>query len=165
MYDDYKTKPLHIMFPGTGAYVKDYDEKTNRIYFATKDNTILDKFSADAKIEVNDRPLYKETFLNTKTTFYGDEATNFHDKEGPNVDSSYTFLAVMSLNSTRGVYEKYYPQVFLKECKCFEREVIRYITADLENFLMILMKSRLKLRIRMFFGGAVLKVYILREIF
>ena len=92
----------------------------------------MEKFSADAKIELlNDGPLYNKTFLKTKTAFYGDKATNFHDKEGPKLDSSYTFLAVMSLNCFLEVYEKYYPQLFLKECKCFENEVI---TADLENF-------------------------------
>ena len=77
----------------------------------------MDKFSADAKIELlNDGPLYNKTFLKTKITFYGDKATNFYDKEGPKLDSSYSFLAVMSRNSILGVYEKYYPQVFLKEC-------------------------------------------------
>ena len=25
LYDDYKVKPLHIMFPKTSAYVKSYD--------------------------------------------------------------------------------------------------------------------------------------------
>ena len=32
------------------------------------------------------------------------------------VDSSYTCLAVIAVDSIFGVYEKYYPQLFLKEC-------------------------------------------------
>ena len=39
-------------------------------------------------------------YLKTKTKSYGDEATDFHDKEVPKVNSIYTYLAVIPLNST-----------------------------------------------------------------
>ena len=38
LYDDYKVKPLYIMFPKTSAYVKSYDEQTGWIYFLIKDD-------------------------------------------------------------------------------------------------------------------------------
>ena len=37
------------------------------------------------------------------------------------MDSSYTCLTVMSLDSVFRVYEKYYPQVILKECKYIKK--------------------------------------------
>ena len=37
--------------------------------------------------------------MKTKTKSYGDEALDFHDKEVPKVGSSYTCLAVTSLDS------------------------------------------------------------------
>ena len=52
--------------------------------------------------------------MKTKAKFYGDEATDFHNKEVTEVDYSCTCLAVISLGSILGVYEKYYPQVLLK---------------------------------------------------
>ena len=127
------------MLPKTSAYVKDYDKKTNSIYFLIKDNDLLnkyntmwDKISADAKIELNDEPVYNKTFLKSKVKFYGDEATDFHDKKVPKVDSSYTCLTVISLDSNFGVYEKYYPQVLLKNASILKK-VIRYIADDFEN--------------------------------
>ena len=49
------------------------------------------------------------------------------------IDSSYTFLAVISLDSILKIHKNYYPQVFSKECKYIEKNVIRHITDDLEN--------------------------------
>ena len=102
--------------------------------------TIWDKIITDGKIELNDGPIYKKQFLKTKTKFYFDEATDFHDKEVPKVDSSYTCLAGISLDSIFGVYEKYYSQVFLKECKYIERNGLDILLMTLKILLMIWMK-------------------------
>ena len=59
------------------------------------------------------------TFLSitkTKIKPYGYKVTYFYDKEIPMVDSNHTFLAVKDGN--------YYPQVFLKECKYIEKNII-----------------------------------------
>ena len=117
------------MLPNTNVYVKDYDEKINWIYFLIKNdnllnkyNTIQDKISTDAKIELNGIPVYNKTFLKTKTKVCGDEATDFHDKELHKVNSSFTCLVVMSLDSIFGLYKKYHLEVFLKECKYVEKK-------------------------------------------
>ena len=39
------------------------------------------------------------TFLKTKLKFYGDEVTDFYEKEIPKLDSNHTCLAIISLNS------------------------------------------------------------------
>ena len=56
MYNDNEVKPLYIFLPKTSAYVKSYDEQTNRMYFLIEDddllekyNTIWDKVSADLR--------------------------------------------------------------------------------------------------------------------
>ena len=51
----------------------------------------------------------------------GDETADFHDKEVPKVDSNYTCLAVIFLDSVLKKDESYYLQVFLKECKYNEK--------------------------------------------
>ena len=85
-------------------YVKDYDEKINWIYFLIKNdnllnkyNTIWDKISTDAKVELNGIPVYNKTFLKTKTKVCSDEATDFHDKELHKVNSSFTCLVLLVL--------------------------------------------------------------------
>ena len=66
---------------------------------------------------------------------YGDEATDFHDKQIPKVGSDHISLAVINFDSVLKKYENYYPQVFLKVSKYIENEkkVIRHITDDLES--------------------------------
>ena len=57
--------------------------------------------------------------------------------------SNYTCLAVMTIDSALKRYENYYLQVFLKEYKYVEKEMIRHITEDLQYLLISLMKNKL----------------------
>ena len=98
-------------------------DKQNRCIFLTEDddllknyNTIWDKVSADIKKEFDSEPVYHK-FLKTKIKFYGDEATDFHDKEIPKEDSNLTCETVISLDSAINKDGNSYPQVFLKDCK------------------------------------------------
>ena len=61
------------------------------------------------------------------------------------MDTDYTCLAVISLDSALKKDENYYPQVFLKERKYIKKKVIRHIIVDIEKSsddFMILMKNR-----------------------
>ena len=64
-----------------------------------KFNTIRDKVSSDIKKEFNSEPVYNQIFLKTKIKSYGDDVTDFYDKEIPKVNSNHTCLAVISLDS------------------------------------------------------------------
>ena len=66
-----------------------------------KYNAIWDKVSADIKREFDNEPAYNKEFLKNKIKSHGDEVTDFHDKKIPEVDSSYTCLAVISLDSAK----------------------------------------------------------------
>ena len=129
LYHYYKIKPLHVMIPKTSAYVKSYNGQTKWIYFLIEDvnliekcNTIWDKVSAGIKKEFDSKPVYNKKFLKTKIKSYGDEATDFHSKEFPKVDSNHTCFLVISLDSPLNKYGNYYPQVFLKESKYNQKE-------------------------------------------
>ena len=50
------------------------------------------------------------------------------------MDSHYTCLAVISLDSALKQSNSYYPHVFLKECKYNEKKVIRHINDNLSDF-------------------------------
>ena len=95
------------MLPNASASVKNYDGQTKCMYFSIKDNGLLNKYiiiwdnvSADIKKEFDSKPVQRRKFLKTKTKSYGDEATDFLDKEVAKVDSYSNCLAVISLDST-----------------------------------------------------------------
>ena len=62
-----------------------------------------------------------------KTKSYDDEATDFHDKEIPEVGSNDTNLAVILIYFVLKKDENYYPQVFLKECKYIEKRLLNIL--------------------------------------
>ena len=72
--------------------------------------------------------------MKTKIKSHGDEVTNFYGKKIPKLDSNYTCLALIILESALKKDENYSPQVFLKECKYIEKNVVRYINDNLSDF-------------------------------
>ena len=50
------------------------------------------------------------------------------------MDSNHTCLGVTSLDSALEKYYNYYLQVFLKECKCIEKNVVPHINDYLSDF-------------------------------
>ena len=54
--------------------------------------------------------------MQTKIKSHNNEVTDSYDKKVPKVDSNYTCLAVISMDSAVKKDGNYYPQVFLKEC-------------------------------------------------
>ena len=88
------------------ACVKSYDGLNKWMYILIEDddllekyNTIWDKVSADIKKEFYSEPVFNKTFLKTKIKFYGDEVTDFHDKEAPKAGSYYSCSAVINVDS------------------------------------------------------------------
>ena len=71
----------------------------------------------------------------TKIKSCGNEILDFYDKEILMVDSNHTCLAVINFDSALNKYEKYYLQVFLKECKNIKKKekFFRHITEDLKR--------------------------------
>ena len=135
-YHGNKVKPLNIMLPKTNPYVKSYDGQTKWMNFLIEDddyNTIWDKVSADISKEFDSKPVCNKEFLKSKIKFHVDEVTDFYDKKIPKLDSSHTCLAVISLDYALKKTDNYYPQLFLKECKC-EEKVITYINDTLSDF-------------------------------
>ena len=141
MHNDHKVKPLHIMLPKTSTYVKSCYGQTKWMYLLIeddkvleKDNSIWHKVIADIKKEFDSVPAYNKNFLKTKIKSYGDEITDFYHKEISKVDSNYSCLAVISLDSALRKDENYFLQVFLKEYKYIKKKVRRHINDNLSDF-------------------------------
>ena len=50
------------------------------------------------------------------------------------LDSNYTYLAVIILDTALMKDGSYYPQVFLKECKYIEKKVVKHINDNFSDF-------------------------------
>ena len=72
--------------------------------------------------KIDSKPVYNKKVFRSKIKSHADEATNFLDKEVPEVGSDYNCLTVMNLDSALKKDENCYPQVFLKERKYIEKE-------------------------------------------
>ena len=109
------------MLPKTSTYVKSYDGQTKWMYFLIENddllekyNTIWDKVSADVKKEFDRELVYKFFENSYSEKSYGDDVTDFYEKEIPKVGSNRICLGVISLDSTLNKDGNYYAQVFLK---------------------------------------------------
>ena len=76
------------------------------IYFLIEGDNLLKKYNdiwnkviADITKEFDREIVYNKEFLKTKIKYHGDEVKVFYDKKIPKLDSSHTFLAVISLDS------------------------------------------------------------------
>ena len=83
--------------------------------------------------------------METQIQSYSDEAAVFLDKGITKPASDCTCLAVIKKG------ENHYPQAFSKECKYIQKEVIRHIIEDIEDFLATLTKNRLRVNIVVWF--------------
>ena len=72
--------------------------------------------------------------MKTKIKSHGNEVTDFHYEKIPKLDSNYTCLAAIPLDSVLKKDDNYYPQVFLKGCKYIEKKVVWHIHDNLIDF-------------------------------
>ena len=74
-------------------------EKLNGCFLIKNDNLLEEynptqgKASSDIAKEFASEPVYKKDFLKTKIKSYGDEVTDFYDKEIPTVDCNLNLLS------------------------------------------------------------------------
>ena len=109
---------------------KSYDGQTKWMYFLIESDN---KVNSYIRKEFDSKPVYNKKFLKTKIKSYGDEVTDFHDKEISKVGYDHTCLTVINGDSALWKNKEYYPKVILKECKYIEKGVTRHITDDLES--------------------------------
>ena len=125
------------------GYLKEFDDSmTMSLRF--DDSKLLKKYCKIWKtikcllgIEFDSEPVYGDTnsYIKTKVkVYYNRVNTDFQGKQTPKGDSSYKCLSLIMLDSVVKVGKKYYPQVFLEECKYVKRKnkIFNYINDDLE---------------------------------
>ena len=124
------------MVPKTSAYVKRHGGETKWMYFFIEDDKLLETYNNIWKEIFSSMKKEHDCEPNWDKKNYGDEATDFYDKEVSRVGSSYPTLVVMVFDFVLKNGHNYYQQVFLKELKYIEKKKkgIRHITDELEIF-------------------------------
>ena len=140
--EDNVIRPLLLKLPQMIGYLKEFndsmtmslrvdDSKLFKMYCK-----IWETIKGLLGIEFDSEPVYDDTdsYIKTKVKMYDNKVnTNFQGKETPKGDSFYKCLSLIMLDSVVKVGKKYYPQVFLEECKYVKRKnkMFNYINDDL----------------------------------
>ena len=136
-------RPLLLKLPQTIGYLKEFDDSMT-MSLSVDDSKLFKKYCKIWKtikglsgIEFDSEPAYGDIdfYIKTKIKRYDNKVnTNFHENEIPKRDFSYKCLSLIMLDSFVKVGKKYYPQVFLEECKYVKRKnkMFNYINDHLE---------------------------------
>ena len=85
-----------------------------------KCSKILEKFINLMNIEFDSETVYgdNDKYIKAKIKMYEDRMnTNFQSKNVPKENASYNCLSLIMLDSVIRVNKRYYPRIFLEECK------------------------------------------------
>ena len=136
-------RPLLLKLPQMIGYLKKFDNNV-AMSFRADDSKLFKKYCKIWKIirnllgiEFDSEPVYGDTdsYKKTKVNIFDNRVnTNFQGKEVPKVDASCKCLSLIMLDSVVKFGKKYYPHVFLEECKYFKRKnkIINCINDDME---------------------------------
>ena len=84
-----------------------------------KYNEIWNKMNSLFKKELDSEPLHNDKYIKTKMRLYN---MNFYSKKTPIEGKHYTDFSGILLDSIVNIGKKYYPQIFLNECKYKEKK-------------------------------------------
>ena len=136
-------RPLCLKLPQMIGYLKEFDDSMT-MSFRVDDNELFKKYCKMWRtikrllvVDVDSEPAYGDTdsYIKTKVKMYDNRVnTNFQSKNVPKGNSSYKCLSLIMLDSIAKFGKKYYPQVFLKECKYVKRKnkMMNCIDDDIE---------------------------------
>ena len=125
-------RPLLLKPPQMIGYLKEFNDSIT-MSCRIDDSKLFKKFCKIWQtikgllgIEFDSEAVYGDTvsYIKTKEKMYDNKVnTNFQGKETPKGGSSYKCLSLIMLDSVVKVGKKYYPQVFLEECKYVKRKM------------------------------------------
>ena len=116
-------RPLLVKLPQMIGYLKEFDDSMT-MSLRVDDSKLFKKY-CKIGTEFDSEPVYGDTdcYIKTKVKMYDNKVnTNIQGKETPKGDSFYKCLSLIMLGSVVKVGKKYYPQVFLEECKYIKKK-------------------------------------------
>ena len=126
------------------GYARKFDENA-AMSFRVKDKKLLKKYikiwetiEELMKKNFESNPVYcdDDKYIKTKIkTYAGSIITNVHNKKMPKEKAPCKCLSIIVIDSVIKANKKYYPQIFLEECKYMQEKIKieNFINEDLEN--------------------------------
>ena len=125
------------------GYIKHFENGGKNMSFMIKDNNVLDKYNkiwnlTENKIVIkfHSEPIYDQTYIKAKVReFDGVIKTNFLGNGAPKENMHYACIAYITVDSVMKTDKKYFPQVYLEECKYKIKKIQmpRFINAELKS--------------------------------
>ena len=128
------------------GYLYKFDENKTTMSLMVKNKQLLKNYNKIWKkierlmsIDFNSKTTYgddDDKYIKTKIKTYADIIiTNFHNKKMPKEKAPCKSLSIITLDSVIESDEKYYPQIFLEECKYVQEKIKfkNYIDEELDN--------------------------------
>ena len=125
------------------GYIKYFNNGGKNMSFMIKDDKVWDKYDKNWNV-IKDKvgttfrsePVYEYKYLRTKVReFDGAIKTNFLGNGVPKENMYYTCIACITIDSIMRMDKKYFPQVYLEECKYKVKkiQISRFIKAELKS--------------------------------
>ena len=125
------------------GYIKYFEYGSPNMSFLIKDEEMWEKYEEIWKviknklgIKFHSLPVYGKKYLKTKLREYdGVIKTNFLSNSIPKENMHYTCIACITIDSVMKMDKKYFPQVYLEECKYKIKKIqmSRFINAELDS--------------------------------
>ena len=125
------------------GYIKYFENGGKNMSFMIKDSNVLDKYNKiwnvienKIFIKFHSEPIYDQTYIKAKVReFDGVIKTNFLRNGAPKENMHYTCIAYITVDCVMKTDKKYFPQVYLEECKYKIKKIQmpRFINAELKS--------------------------------
>ena len=117
--------PLRIILPQMSGYIKYFENDEKNMSFKIEDDDVYVKYSQIWNkikellgVKFYSEPIYDDKYIKTKVkTFSSVINTLFSGDEIPKEKVEYACIPAISIDSVLRVNKKYYPQVYLEQCK------------------------------------------------
>ena len=136
-------KPLCIILPQMNGCIKYFENGGKNMSFMIKDDKAWDKYDQiwnvmkdKIGIKFHSEPVCEYEYLRTKVReFDGVIKTNILGNGVPKENMHYTCIACITIDSVMRMDKKYFPQVYLEECKYKIKKIQmpRFINAELKS--------------------------------
>ena len=136
-------KLLCIILPQMNGYIRYFENGSKNMSFFIKDDDVLhkyneiwDKIKEKLNIKFHSEPIHDKKYIKTKVReFDGVIKTNFLGNKVPKENMRYTWIACITIDSVMRMGKKYFPRVYLEECKYKIKKIQmpRFINAELKS--------------------------------
>ena len=135
--------PLVLLLPVMSGWVKYFENGGKNMSFKTEDDEVYTKYNNIwnkikdllSGIRLSSDIIYDDQYIKTKVKTFKTVKTLFNDDIIPEERIEWECISYITVDSVLKIEKKYYPQVYLEQCKykVKERKIKNLIAYDLDS--------------------------------